>query len=125
MYTKKTVENRMEERKKNLRAWGIEGGRNSKDEDSTKSEFKIFVVVDVALFKDIRQEEQSRYVGGDFFLRKSYGKRQTDNRIDRQTDRFWRLFIGRACRRYGITTPTTSFTSTYQKENDFFPNKKD
>jgi len=68
MYTKKTVENRMEERKKKLaRAWGIEGGRNSKDEDSTKSEFKFFVVVDVALFKDIRQEEQSRYVGGDFF----------------------------------------------------------
>jgi len=85
MYTKKTVENRMEERKKKkLRAWGIEGGRNSKDEDSTKSEFKFFVVVDVALFKDIRQEEQSRYVRRRrLFLRKSYGKRQTDNRIDR------------------------------------------
>jgi len=68
MYTKKTVwKQDGGKKKKNLRAWGIEGARNSKDEDSTKSEFKIVVVVDVALFKDIRQEEQSRYVGGDFF----------------------------------------------------------
>jgi len=53
---------------------------------TTKSEFKIVVVVvDVAFFKNIRQEEQSRYVGGDFFCaRELYGKRQTDNRIDRQ-----------------------------------------